>query len=109
MIRTMRNLTMKARNAYGLLKTFGFTYTCPFCHWHARYFYPAGFDLPVLKEYGVISAGRRENIRCPRCKSSARERLIFLFLSRKSGVFSDPADVLHIAPEASLRRRFSKR
>jgi SAM-dependent methyltransferase len=100
---------LKLKKTYGLLKTLGLSYTCPFCGWHARCFYPAGFDFPVLSHYQVVSAGRRENVRCPRCNSSARERLIFLFLLRKTRIFVDSIDILHIAPEKNLQRILKER
>jgi SAM-dependent methyltransferase len=93
------------KRQWGLWKTIGFRFTCPFCGWHARYFYEAGFDFPVLKKYHVVSAGRRDNVLCPRCKSSARERLMWLFLSR----VKNPGDaILHVAPERNLAKKLKR-
>lgn len=86
---------------YGLLKTFGFRYTCPMCGWHARTFYAAGFSYPVLETYHVVSAGRRDNVRCPRCNSSSRERLTYLYLTRLFPAFGT-GRVLHVAPEPKM-------
>ncbi|MEK9177352.1 MAG: methyltransferase domain-containing protein [Patescibacteria group bacterium] len=105
----IRGFFTTLKRTYGLWKTFGFAYACPLCGWHARYFYPAGFDFPVLSRYQVISAGRRKNVRCPRCNSSARERLIYLFLKRRTGAFSNPLDILHIAPEKNLQHTLKRR
>lgn len=97
---------------YGLLKTFGLRYRCPLCGWRAHRFYAAGFSFPVLARYQVISAGKRENIRCPRCRSSSRERLMYLFLQRHLPAFGS-GKVLHVAPEpqlgALLRRLYGDR
>lgn len=95
------SLLSRIRRTYGLLKTFGFRYTCPLCGWHARTFYSAGFSYPVLETYRVVSAGRRKNIRCPRCNSSSRERLTYLYLTRLFPTFGT-GRVLHVAPEPKM-------
>lgn len=105
-------MTASLLRLYGLLKTFGLRYHCPLCGWHARYFYAAGFSFPVLTKYNVISAGRRDNIRCPRCRSSSRERLLYLYLTRILSTFGE-GRVLHVAPEpklgALLRKKYGQR
>ncbi|MEK7613552.1 MAG: methyltransferase domain-containing protein [Patescibacteria group bacterium] len=102
-------LIQKIKRAYGLFKTIGLKNTCPICSWSARYFYDAGFDFPVLKKYKIISAGFRHNVRCPRCNSSERERLIYLFLKRKTKTFLNNSSILHVAPEKSLQKVLKKR
>lgn len=47
----------------------------------------------------------RPNAWCPRCHSAERHRLLWLFLTRETGVLSEPLRVLHVAPEAGLARR----
>lgn len=98
----MSSLFLRLRRFYGLLKTYGFSYKCPLCHWRARRFYAAGFDLPVLAQMKIIGAGRRENVRCPRCNSSSRERFIYIFLTREHSRFGQ-GRILHIAPERKLQ------
>ncbi len=95
-----------------LFASLGFTYTCPLCHWHARFFVTDGLSHPVLKKYDVIGAGRRKNAKCPRCGSKERDRFIFLFL-KKRGLLNDTSKkILHIAPEKKLgpllRAQFGK-
>ena len=62
----------------------GTKFECPFCGGHFRKFLHGGLDLPVLKEKNVVGGGYRLNAICPRCHSSDRERLIYLYLKNKS-------------------------
>jgi len=88
---------------YARVKMSGFKYECCFCKKRFKSFYPAGFDSVVLKEKGVISAGYRENVRCPACNSSSRERLMKLFLEKKNvGKLLLGTSILHVAPEKNL-------
>jgi SAM-dependent methyltransferase len=86
----------------------GDSYSCPVCEGRFRKFLPGGFDLPVLKQKQVVGGGFRENLICPRCLSTDRDRLIMLFLKQKSDFFTKPNKVLHIAPEPSLYKIFKK-
>ncbi len=106
------------RNAGWLLKTvfltlrgwyyYGNRYTCPVCGHSFRKMLPGGFDLPVIKEKQIVGAGRRDNDICPRCQSTDRDRLIYLFLKYETAFFDRPNVVLHIAPEPALYKVFSK-
>lgn len=89
---------------YMRVKYFGWKYRCPFCGGSYRRFYPAGFDFPVLKEQDIVGAGLRENVRCPGCSSSNRERLIYLYLANEKGSNDRTLSVLHVAPEPRLQR-----
>jgi SAM-dependent methyltransferase len=80
---------------------------CPFCGWHFRRFLPAGFHYPVLIEKRVIGAGPLLNAICPRCKSNARERLIYLYIRERTTLLSDHARLLHVAPEPQLQKVFA--
>ena len=72
---------------------------CPVCGCRRRRFLPYGYVTP------------RDNALCPRCLSLERHRLLWLWLVRESdlgrGAMALPR-MLHIAPELSLMRRFSK-
>ena len=72
---------------------------CPVCGCRRRRFLP----------YGYVTS--RDNALCPRCLSLERHRLLWLWLVRESdlgrGAMALPR-MLHIAPELSLMRRFSK-
>jgi SAM-dependent methyltransferase len=46
------------------------------------------------------------NVRCPRCGSMERHRLLWLWLDRHPEFLRGARRVLHIAPEPPLRRRF---
>jgi ubiquinone/menaquinone biosynthesis C-methylase UbiE/glycosyltransferase involved in cell wall biosynthesis len=77
---------------------------CPFCQRYSAKFLPAGLDIPVLKEKNVVGAGYRLNATCPCCHSMDRERLVYLYLRNKSGLFDKNLKVLHVAPEKNLQR-----
>ena len=91
------------RDKINLIKYHGNNYQCPICNFNVKEFLPIGFDLEVIKEKEIIGAGRR-NAKCPKCFSSDRERLIFLYLNKvfkKVDNYSD-LKILHIAPEKRL-------
>lgn len=48
----------------------------------------------------------RPNARCPRCRSLERHRLLWLYLTERTELFSRPLDLLHFAPEPALEARF---
>ncbi len=53
--------------------------------------------------------GRRD-ARCPRCGALERHRLVWLYFSRKTGLFSvAPLKLLHVAPEPCLAPKLKKR
>ena len=80
-------------------------YTCPFCHRSCDDLVPIGVDAPVLKTREVIGGGRRPG-GCPYCRSSDRERLVYLFLKEKLNIFGSGKinAILHIAPERNLSK-----
>ncbi|NTV62404.1 MAG: methyltransferase domain-containing protein [Oscillochloris sp.] len=90
------------RRAYKQVYYFGLTYTCPFCKSHLKTFLPFGEDLPVLYERNVVGGGHRDHALCPICKSTDRDRLLYLYLLKKTEIFKKPLRVLHVAPESSL-------
>lgn len=90
------------RALYRRVHYFGFRYTCPFCRARLRTFRPFGLKLPVFSEKRIVGGGYRLNASCPVCDSIERERLIYLFLLNKTGIFESPHRILHIAPEKRL-------
>lgn len=89
------------------MKYVGDEFECPFCGGGFSKLFPAGFELPVLKERKVVGAYYRLNATCPRCFSLDRERLLYLFLKTKRHyIFEENIKLLHVAPEKQLRRVF---
>jgi len=70
---------------------------CPVCNHTYRKFLP----------YGRINP--RSNALCPHCLSLERHRLIWLFLRERTNFFTQPLDVLHVAPEQCFMKAFEKR
>ena len=65
----------------------GENYHCPVCDTNLKRFLPSGIK-------------KRENAKCPVCGSLERHRLIWLYLSNETGLFSgNTKKLLHIAPE----------
>jgi SAM-dependent methyltransferase len=65
--------------------------SCPVCDWRFREFLP----------HGLVP---RRNARCPRCSSLERQRLLYLYLERRTTFFQDRLRVLHFAPEPYFQR-----
>ena len=88
---------------YSLLrvKYAGNAYHCPVCSSKTRLQKELGFDLKVIQEKRIVDAGVRKAL-CPVCNASDRIRLLYLFLSTKTGIFREPLRLLHFAPEPSL-------
>ena len=101
---------MKAtiRRVLDVLPKLGRRYRCPFCHLRFRRLEPRGRDLPVYAELGIVGGGRRE-AECPWCRSNDRERLLYLVLRKRTELFRSPLRVLHVAPEARLRRAIEQK
>jgi SAM-dependent methyltransferase len=91
------------RRVLDVLPKLGLRYACPFCHLRFRRLEPRGRDLPVYAELGIVGGGLRE-AECPWCRSNDRERLLYLFLRRRTDLFRRQLRVLHVAPEARLQR-----
>lgn len=87
------------------IRFIGFRFKCPICNSHLRKLDPFGLKFPVLTEKNVIGGGYRLNAQCPICHSSDRERLLYLYLLKKTNFFTEKAKkVLHVAPEGGLSR-----
>jgi SAM-dependent methyltransferase len=97
-----KNKKMKLRKSINKLRFFGFRFHCPICNSNLRKLNPSGLNLPVLTEKNVIGGGYRLNAECPVCYSSDRERLLYLYLLKRTNLFTEKAKVLHVAPEQGL-------
>lgn len=84
----------------------GKNYYCPYCQHSFSKMMADGEHLDVISKYQIIGSGYRENCTCPRCYSKDRDRLIHLYLEKKTRIFTDAHRVLHIAPEAWLKELF---
>jgi predicted SAM-dependent methyltransferase len=78
---------------------------CIICRKKIDSFLPKGFNVSVLKEKKVVGAGLR-NAKCPNCKSSDRDRLIYLFIKNKTNLLKslEKINLLHVAPEVGLQK-----
>jgi hypothetical protein len=65
-----------------------------------------GRSYRTFFEYGYTGATRRKDALCPGTLSLERHRLIWLWLQRKTDFFSQPARMLHVAPEYCFMERF---
>jgi len=83
-----------------------YDYYCPFCKGYFKNFNSFGLDFPVLKEKYVVGGGYRLNTACPNCSSSDRERLVYLYLKKKTDILKKKIKLLHIAPEKHLSKIF---
>jgi SAM-dependent methyltransferase len=93
---------IKLRQISNNVRFFGWKYKCPICESHLRRFFPFGLKFPVLSEKKVIGGGYRLNCQCPICYSLDRERLLYLYLSKKTNIFTENVKLLHVAPEGGL-------
>ena len=94
----------KVRHAVVLALHSGSNYSCPFCGYNSKDFFPIGIDIPVLKEKEVIGAGMR-NGGCYKCGSRDRERLIFTYLRDKLKILENKQiRILHLAPEKRVTK-----
>ena len=50
----------------------------------------------------------RSQAKCPRCGALERHRVLWLFLERETDLFERPGAMLHVAPEYTFLRRFSR-
>jgi hypothetical protein len=81
---------------------FGTRFVCPICHKPARELEQWGVDDEILRENKVVAAGIRK-VMCPSCKSTDRERLVYLYLKwRLANKTQQRLRILHIAPETNI-------
>jgi SAM-dependent methyltransferase len=50
----------------------------------------------------------RPHAKCPRCGALERHRLLWLYLTERTNLFSRPMSLLHFAPEYAYKRRFKR-
>jgi len=98
----LSSLNKRISYALKLVTLIGTAKNCPICHWHFRRFYPYGNPAAVLKQTECVGAGLRENVVCPRCGSSDKERHMYLYLKQAIARLPKRTRLLHIAPEKNL-------
>jgi SAM-dependent methyltransferase len=76
---------------------------CPLCGRQCRRFLAGGVDAPVYRDKQVRCGGRRPEVVCPWCECSDKERHLYLYLSCKTGIFSETVSLLHVGPERMLQ------
>lgn len=80
-----------------------FSFICPFCGYKGALELMGADRFPVLQQLQVIGAGRRA-ARCPICKSTDKERLVYMFLKYIEKIdLKRGLKILHIAPEINLQ------
>lgn len=80
---------------------------CRVCHASVRRFRDSGYGFEVLERLQVVGGLRRFADQCPVCHSTARERLVWFWLSQAGRCFRFPGDITiaHFAPEKGLTLR----
>lgn len=79
-------------------------FVCPFCGYDGPLDLMGADRFPILQKLKVIGAGRR-SARCPNCKSSDKERLVYTYLKEVEDIgHLKDLSILHIAPENNLQK-----
>ena len=75
--------------------------------WRTRRYAGTGVACPVCEsEFRAFAPYHgRAGARCPSCLSLERHRLLWLYLSRETGLLADRLSVLHFAPEPPIQDR----
>jgi len=83
---------------------------CRVCGARVRGLHDTGYGYEVLERLQVVGGMRRFADQCPICHSSARERLIWFWLSRagRGFRFGPGITTAHLAPEKGLSRKIQK-
>ena len=79
------------------IRHFGFSRYCPVCRSHLRRFEPFEYRGKT-----------RDVALCPVCGSIERQRLIWLYMNRKTDLFEGRKKLLHVAPEKCFSRHFMR-
>lgn len=106
----LKNLYQKVLRELWLFKHRGHDYSCPFCGYSSDTMLPFGQELAEeVKKDHIIGGGRR-NVRCLKCGSHDRERLIYIYLREIAHIFDSGKEthLLHIAPEPRLSQALLK-
>jgi hypothetical protein len=87
----------------------GCKYECPFCGFNSKGFALGGSNFEVIQLKEIVGAGRRYH-KCFKCRSTDRERLVYMYLKEERKIFEDSSveKVLHIAPEERLSNELAK-
>lgn len=96
----------RLRSQYRRFNGKGFTCNC--CGQQYERFaphYPNAIDSPALTQHQVI-AGYGEQVYCPACMSTARERLLIALFSTRITITGKK--ILHLSPEANIFRFLKK-
>jgi len=77
----------------------------------------SGVSCPIcganFREFATYGLNKRPNARCPGCRSLERDRLLWVYLQRRTGLLNPTAGIdqkirlLHFAPEAHLYKQFA--
>jgi len=80
---------------------------CKVCGARVRRLRDTGYGFEVLERLQVVGGLRRYSDQCPVCHSSARDRLVWFWLSEagQGFRFSRDVNIAHFAPEKGLARR----
>lgn len=83
---------------------------CRVCGAAIRRLHDTGYGYEVLERLQVVGGMRRFADQCPICHSSARERLIWFWMTRagKGFRFASGITTAHLAPEKGLSRKIRK-
>lgn len=107
-----KRLKALVRSLVRYLRFAGRTHYCPLCKASAREFTPsqATSGQVTIDKYQIVSMGQRPHYRCPWCNSSDKERLVWMFLERKTSLLAgvEQKSVLHVAPERNTMRRLKE-
>jgi SAM-dependent methyltransferase len=85
----------------------GDQYECPYCNGKFSQFLSYGNPKSRFQRDDVVPGVYRENVLCPACDSLERERLIKLYLERKTDILNRKTKALHVAPERKLEEFLS--
>ena len=85
----------------------GNKYYCNVCKSHFNKFIPGGKDMQLFKDLEIVGGGFHTHDVCPVCLASYRQRSIMLYFEN-NGYPYRKGDILHLAPEVSFFRLFSK-
>lgn len=78
-------------------------FRCPCCNYFGTPELMGADRFPILQKLHVIGAGRRA-ARCPQCKSTDKERLVFIYLKEVENIDNKHGlNILHIAPEKNIQ------
>ena len=103
-----RNQLFRLRRLMNRVYFYGWHYQCPICQSPLRTLLPFGNNTPVITERNIVGAGYRLNCQCPVCLSFERDRLLYLYLVKKTQLLTKPIKLLHIAPEIGLNSVLKK-